>query len=402
MTLQNGFSGSVGGAVWVRNGSQPTFNKIIFANNRGTDGGAIYLDPNTNVTLDQSRFIENVATRSGGGVYMGGSNLTAYNNLFDANSAQQNGGALHAQGGQVSVEHNTFNENIAVLRGGGVYNNVANLTIFNSILVSNTAGTSGGAVYGSGGSTTLNYNDIWNNSLPQSNVPVGGSSINVDPLFADDQFRLSPSSPALDIGWVGTSVDVDFEDDPRPIDQGFDLGWDELSGCRAKRGSTIYGSIQAAVDSTGPLLILVSGRCRGVNEMTVSGQPISQTVFLTGNMTIQGGWNADFSERGDLTPTFVDPEGRGRAFYISGTVQVFLEPSTERRRRPVRTSCVFIEQRLEAVVVHETMFALDVSRDLRGPGTKPLDNVWGDGATRGKAVHDRGGLRPAESRIVAR
>ncbi len=325
MTLQNGFSGSVGGAIWVRNAARPTFNSIIFVSNRGTDGGALYLDPNTEVSLEQSRFISNTATRSGGAIFMAGSDLTSYNNLFDANTAQMNGGALYFQSGQVSVEHNTFNENSAVLRGGGVYNNNGNALIFNTILVSNTAGTSGGAIYEAGGSTTSDYNDFWNNSLPQSNVAVGGNSINANPLFADALYRLDPSSPALDIGWPGTAVEVDFEDDPRPIDQGFDLGWDELSGCRAKRGSTIYGSIQAAVEATGPLLIQVSGRCRGVHTISVGGNTISQTVSLMGNMTIQGGWDSEFTARSNLTPSFVDPEGRGRAFYISGTVEVVLE-----------------------------------------------------------------------------
>ena len=325
MTLRNGFSGSVGGAIWVRNGARPTFDRLIFASNRGTDGGAIYLDPNTEVFVNQSRFISNTATRNGGAIFMAGSDLASFTNLFDENVAQMNGGALYFQSGQVNAEHNTLNENAAVLRGGGIYNNNANASILNTIIVSNTAGTSGGAIYGAGGSTTSDYNDIWNNSLPQSNVAVGGNSINADPLFADDLYRLAPTSPALDIGWPGTSVEVDFENDPRPIDQGFDLGWDELSGCRAKRGSTIYGSIQSAVDATGPLLIQVSGRCRGVNQIIVDGNIISQTVSLTRNMTIQGGWDTEFTGRSNLTPSFVDPEGLGRAFFISGTVEVILE-----------------------------------------------------------------------------
>lgn len=324
MTLQNGFSGSVGGAVWVRSSAQPHFNKIIFLNNRGTDGGAIYLDTNANVLVDQSRFINNIAGRSGGAIFVNNAILTAYNNLFDLNAAQQQGGALYFQSGQGFMEHNTINENTAVMQGGGVYNSTAVVQIFNTILVSNTAST-GGAVFGAGGATTLNYNDIWNNSAPESNVPVGANSIAVDPLVVGPLLRLDPASPALDIAWPGTTVDVDFEDDPRPIDQGFDMGWDELSGCRAKRGDTIYGSIQGAVDASGPLLILVSGRCRGVHQITFDGQPISQTVHLTGNMTIQGGWDSEFEDRGDMTPTFVDPEGRGRAFFISGPIEVVLE-----------------------------------------------------------------------------
>jgi predicted outer membrane repeat protein len=207
MTLQNGFSGSVGGAIWVRNGARPTFSGMIFANNRGTDGGAIYFDPNTEVSVDHSTFVTNTATRNGGAIFMAGADLNSdtnqfgantaqmnggavygtgagisfYNNLVDGNSAQQNGGGLYFQSGQVVAHHLTINENTAVVRGGGVYNNAAVVFVLNSLLVSNTAGTSGGAVFGDGGSTKLDYNDIWNNSSPQSNVPVGANSINADP-----------------------------------------------------------------------------------------------------------------------------------------------------------------------------------------------------------------------------
>ncbi|MCI0577600.1 MAG: right-handed parallel beta-helix repeat-containing protein [Chloroflexi bacterium] len=323
-TLRDGLNASVGGAMIVGQNAQPQLSRIIFDNNQGSDGGALYLQPGANVLLEKSRFVGNTATRDGGAVFVQGATLSAENNLFDSNVAQRNGGALYTNGGQVTVVHNTIHENAAATRGGGLYNNGATVAIANTILVSNTATTGGGAVYQASGATTLDYDDVWNNSVPETNVPVGANSISADPDFADALFRLQASSPAVDTADPASTVGEDFEDDPRPVDQGFDMGWDERAGCLAKRGEIIYGSIQAAIEAGGiETLILVSGYCRGVHPIVVNSQTISQTVDLDESLTIQGGWDSTFATRG--FPTYVDPEGRGRAFYVSGSATPVLE-----------------------------------------------------------------------------
>ncbi len=360
LTLRNGSSGTAGGAVFVGNFARPTFRQVIFDNNQAAQGGALYLTNGATVSVRKSTFTNNTAqlsggaiylagpggalslqqtrlltntasggaaTQGGGAIYLNGGTLAAQNNLFVNNTAVSHGGAIRAQSGQVAFGNNTVIANQAGGNGGGLYNNNATAEIGNTILISNTA-TDGGAVFAVSGETTLDYNNVWQNGgANQANVPVGPNSISADPLFLDEDFRLSKDSPAVDRGNPATVLAVDFEDDFRPSDQGFDIGWDELAGCRVKRGETIYGSIQDAVNADDPeTLLLVSGICRGVHTIEVDGQVISQTVHLTQSLTIQGGWNGNFSSQDQ--ESFVDPEGQGRAFYIFGDAEPIVEQLT--------------------------------------------------------------------------
>jgi hypothetical protein len=54
---------------------------------------------------------------------------------------------------------------------------------------------------------------------------VFGNPNFVDP--ASDQYHILPGSAALDAG-VNAGVLVDFDGQPRPMNAGFDIGYDEL------------------------------------------------------------------------------------------------------------------------------------------------------------------------------
>jgi uncharacterized membrane protein len=327
LTLRNGGS-TTGGAILVGNSARPAFSRLIFLeNSAATRGGALYIGSGAQVTLEKSAFRDNVADLDGGAIFSLG-NLILENSLFDGNSALRDGGGVYAGGGQLTAWHNTFAGNSALRDGGALYNAVS-LLLRNSILAGNSA-LAGSALYHQTGALNVDYNNVWNNSAPQSNVSLGTNSIFAAPLFADDDFRLSADSPAVDSGDPNSPVSEDFENDPRPVDQGYDMGWDELAGCLAKRGDPIYTNIQAAITAGGPPLIQVSGICRGVHAIVVNGQTISQTVNVSQTLTIQGGWNATFTNNPlvDPLPTYVDPQGRGRGFYVSGPVTPIIELMT--------------------------------------------------------------------------
>lgn len=358
MTLANGNGGSLGGAISVGNFAQPELTFLILENNQAGIGGALHVGSNSLLTISQTQFLSNTATdASGGGMFVNGGTVFLYessfvnnestaedggavhmdngflsltNSLFAQNSAGDDGGALSSNAGIVEAQFNTFVENDAGGDGGAIFNDTADLTINSSLIVSNTAVTQHGAVSDNSGSGSMSYSNLFANTpAPDNNVATTSNNISADPLFADSDYRLSNASPAIDAADPAAAVDADFEGDFRPSDQGFDIGYDEQPGCVAKRDSTIFGSIQAAIDMDGAVsdLILVSGVCRGVNTVIIGGETVSQTVHITETVTIQGGWNSDFTQQSADTPAVVDPEGEGRGIVIFGGAAV--QPTIE-------------------------------------------------------------------------
>ncbi|MCB8954025.1 MAG: right-handed parallel beta-helix repeat-containing protein [Ardenticatenales bacterium] len=353
LTLSGG-SGLNGGAVFVGAGAQPKFSGVIFRNNDASRGGALYVSTNAIVNVSKSTFSGNNAALRGGAAYVAGGTLSikqsrfitntagggnghgggalflengwlqAENSLFRENNATNSGGAIHTVSGQATLGNNTFVANSGGSSGGGLYNNGASVTLGNTLLISNTA--TGGAVFQQAGTTNLDYTLTWANSAPEIVGATGNAHhIIADPAFRDDDFRLAPGSPAVDSGNPATTLAVDFEDDFRPSDQGYDLGYDELAGCRARRGLDTFGSIQAAVDAPSAVAVIqVTGICRGVNEAEIGGQTVRQTVIITQPLRIEGGWNADFTAR-NADETIIDAEGAGRGIYVTGGVSVTLE-----------------------------------------------------------------------------
>ncbi|MCL4263510.1 MAG: right-handed parallel beta-helix repeat-containing protein [Anaerolineae bacterium] len=375
LILRNGAnSASRGGAVSVGFGVQANFSNITFENNQAERGGALNVWNGGLAIIERSRFNDNTASFQGGAVHVEGGTLalrqSAFNNnavtgsaagsgggavfvlnglliventLLNENTAVTNGGALFVQSSNTSVNFATIVNNSAT-NGGGIYSNNGGgqpFQLHNSILADNTAVTGGGALHAAAGSITGEFVNFFNNT------PANVGTINITDLFndppdfvpGDPEFHLLADSAMVDArgrneGDPTNQLAQDFEEDNRPADEGYDLGYDELAGCAAKRDGTVFGSIQAALEMENPQsnLILVSGICRGVNEIDVGGQTIFQTVHITGTteITIQGGWTGDFEDRLIAETTIIDPQAMGRAFYFNGPVSVTLEYLTIR------------------------------------------------------------------------
>jgi len=92
--------------------------------------------------------------------------------------------------------------------------------------------------------------------------------------------------------------------------------------CRARVGGSEFAEIQAAVDAAAVgAVVQVAGLCQGVN----SRGGLSQHVHVNKSLTLEGGWNNDFSVRDpSLYPTTLDPQGAGRAVYIANATVVTL------------------------------------------------------------------------------
>jgi len=75
------------------------------------------------------------------------------------------------------------------------------------------------------------YNLFFNVPTPTSGgVTSGGHSFSGDPAFAGparDDYHLRPGSNAINAG-VNAGVFTDIDGDPRPVNAGFDIGYDEF------------------------------------------------------------------------------------------------------------------------------------------------------------------------------
>ena len=170
ITLQNGYSSSDGGAIYVERLSTLNMTNSAINNSTARNGGAIALN--------------------GWGSSDAGGTLNVTNSSFSGNSSTaaaipgggNGGGALYVTGGSTAtVTGSTFSNNQSV-NGGGIHILGANLTVANSIFTGNIAnntagGGGGGAIYVDG---TKNFNgtiDIDNSTFTNNQTNQLGGAI---------------------------------------------------------------------------------------------------------------------------------------------------------------------------------------------------------------------------------
>lgn len=133
MTLENGYSGTDGGAVYVERLSTLTLTNSAINNSTAANGGAIALngwgssDAGGTLIVTNSSFSGNQSTANaipgggngGGALYItGGSTATVSGSTF-SNNQSVNGGGIHILGANLTVTDTTFSGNIANNTAGG-------------------------------------------------------------------------------------------------------------------------------------------------------------------------------------------------------------------------------------------------------------------------------------------
>jgi hypothetical protein len=176
----------------------------------------------------------------GGGVCLYDSGTKMENNIFKSNTATYGGGIRIRTSTSESgikepldipqVVNNTLVNNSATSFGGGLVSNTDPL-VMNSIFWDNSA-PDGAQVYSSTGTLEAHYCDV------QGGYP-GTGNIDLDPGFADSDYRLLPGSPCIDAAidslfayqtwWYAPDEDFGGNPRPDPVGQKFDIGAWEYS-----------------------------------------------------------------------------------------------------------------------------------------------------------------------------
>lgn len=227
---QTNDSGS-GGAIWAT--ARLTVDGGRFVENRSaTSGGAITALGATITTITGAQFISNRSLILGGGLTRAGGPAQITNSLFAGNASQDPGYAIRAlSASPVNIIHTTI-VSPTLATGIAVYSDNGTIAVTNSILANHASaiGQSGAAVI------SEDYNLFFDNTTNLlGTIDSGGHSFTADPAFVDaagGDYHLRSTSPALNVG-TNAGITTDFEGEPRPGGNGFDLGYDETADVTA-------------------------------------------------------------------------------------------------------------------------------------------------------------------------
>lgn len=258
-----------GGALCLFNAS-PVLNNIIVENNKSRQhGGAFYIDRNSKPVINNTIFRGNAASvvsaGYGGAMYIfGASEVSMYNVLMHGNTSIQGnngyGGAICVSEANsvLNLTNTTITNNRAgstnlTTSGSGIHSS-GKLNVKNSIISGNYAGTA---------LSTADINNFTNVDAQYSlikgytSVSNGNLPNTMSPDFVDvsaDNYRLSPTSPAIDAGNnslipAGSSTDITGTVS-RVLNGNVDMGAYEFDGTR-EQPAVLYVNIKANPGGTG-------------------------------------------------------------------------------------------------------------------------------------------------------
>ena len=130
LTVANGYYYDRGGALYAAQGSQLTFDNVVFRDNVSWYGGAVFANSST-ITNNGGAYINNQGYSVGGAIFLeeGPSILNGYAMLLEGNSSFDKGGAIASNPGSanpfIHIERSLMRDNTAAgfgtAAGGVVY-----------------------------------------------------------------------------------------------------------------------------------------------------------------------------------------------------------------------------------------------------------------------------------------
>ena len=274
-----------GGGIYAAGGNLTVTHSVVSGNSvRDGRGGGIYAVGGT-LTVTHSTVSGNSGGfgGSGGGIYVEGETLTVTNSTLASNSGAFNGGALTIiRSPNARVTSATFSGNSANVMGGAIFNADSNLTLSNVILWGNTA---------------PNAPHIHNEASPTPAVTysvvqggyIGAGNIDRDPQFVDaahDDFRLLPTSPAIDAGTNTGAPSDDIRGLPRPFNTTTDIGAYEWQGLVLSKSGGDNQSTPINTAFANPLTVTVSSAAPPTQTEPVTGTQVAFTAPASGSSAV--------------------------------------------------------------------------------------------------------------------
>ncbi len=262
-------AGIAGGGIWINNSSSPMISdSIISFNTAGSDGAGVLISEFSSPTFVNSVFHNNFVTGVLPGFGSGGA-LAAYSSA------------------PVNLTNCTLRFNLASVKGGGLYSEFSDVVVNNSILWGNTPDQIDS--FGSSDAPAITFSDVQGGY-------TGTGNINETPRFVNlFNSHLKSDSPVIDMGDPVTASAFDIDGDPRPFDDGIDMGADEYAG------------------SVHPLPVVLANDSSGSVDITGSAVPDLVFTFSLENRgrTDDADWWVVFANPPNLlflTPTGLTPE----------------------------------------------------------------------------------------------
>ncbi len=235
-----GTSGSSGGGGIANSSAAPILTHCTMSLNMSDCGGGM-ANLISNPVITHCIIKQNVAHQDGSGLFNVNSNPTCINCVFQANVAYRNGGGIANYISSPVITNCTFFGNTVSYEGAGFYNLVSNPVITNCILWD----SAGKEIYNASSNPQVTTSDV-------NGGYAGSGNLNADPLFADADGRLSPTSPCTGTGNNGVPnlPNRDLDSNPRITGTNVDMGAYECTELPVRNVTRdlFYDSIQAAID----------------------------------------------------------------------------------------------------------------------------------------------------------
>ena len=345
-----------GGGLHADNAALHVVHSQIF-NNAALHGGGVYLVQSPAAQIAYNTLYHNTADR-GGAIYLAQSPTAIATNLVFANTGAR-GGGLYLEASDAQVVNSVIVDNTASDLGSGFYIDASAPRLLH-LTIARNQGTASSGLHFAGNSRALITNTVVLSQAVGLNVEAGNtvtltatywgngawanaadwigagsviSQLNYyagDPAFVAPQnqnYHLTSVSALINLGVLSEVAD-DLDGFPR--DRWPDLGADEYRTCwvRLNNDPTDYAGVQEAVDVAQPGdVVKIAGHCSGVSarpraDLVTTGL-VTQVVYLTQTLTLQGGYTAtNFTHAYPLTqPTILDAVDGGRVIYVTGDIQ---------------------------------------------------------------------------------